>query len=117
MLEALAALKRWEELAEHVAHVRNFAGALVTLAPTCDRAEGLIRAAAGDLDAAADSLGRSVEEFDRIGERYEAARTKEALAGVIRSERARDLLAEALRQYEHLGARPDAERVRALSAL
>ena len=117
MLEALAALKRWEELAEHVAHVRNFAGALVTLAPTCDRAEGLVRAAAGDLDAAADSLGRSVEEFDRIGERYEAARTKEALAGVIRSERARDLLAEALRQYEHLGARPDAERVRALSAL
>ena len=116
MLEALAALKRWEELTEHVAHVRNFAGALVTLAPTCDRAEGLIRAAAGDLDAAADSLGRSVEEFDRLGERYEAARTKEALAGVIRSERARDLLAEALRQYEHLGARPDADRVRALSA-
>jgi tetratricopeptide (TPR) repeat protein len=114
MFEALASMERWEEMTEHVAHVRNFAGALVTLGPTCDRAEGLIRAAAGDLDAAADLLGQSLEAFDRLGERYEAARTKEALAGVTRTERARDLLAEALRQYEDLGAKPDAERVRAL---
>jgi hypothetical protein len=101
-------------MTEHVAHVRNFAGALVTLAPTCDRAEGLVRAAAGDLDAAAELFSRSLEAFDRLGERYEAARTREPLAGVTRTERRRDLLAEALRQYEDLGARPDGDRVRAL---
>jgi len=114
MLEALAALGLWEELKEHVAQVRNFAGALVTLGPTCDRAEGLIRAAAGDLDAAAELFSRSLEAFDRLGERYEAARTREVLAGVTPTERGRDLLAQALRQYEDLGARPDAERVQAL---
>lgn len=114
LLEALAALGRWEALTEHVARVRTFAGALAVLGPACDRAEGLIQAAAGDLDAAADSLRRSMDAFDRLGERYEAARTREALAGVTNSERARDLFADALGQYEYLGARPDAERVSAL---
>jgi hypothetical protein len=116
MLDALASMERWEELTEHVAHVRNFAGALVTLAPTCDRAEGLVRAAAGDLDSAAELFSRSLEAFDRLGERYEAARTREVLAGVTPTERGRDLLAEALGQYEDLGARPDAERARVLLA-
>jgi hypothetical protein len=114
MFEALASMERWEEMTEHVAHVRNFAGALVTLAPSCDRAEGLVRAAAGDPEAAAELFSRSLEAFDRLGERYEAARTTEVLAGVTPTERRRDLLAEALRQYEDLGARPDADRVRAL---
>jgi tetratricopeptide (TPR) repeat protein len=114
MVEALTALGRWEELAEHMAHVRNFAGALITLGPACDRAEALARAAAGDLEGAADSLGRTLEAFDRLGERYEAARTREVLAGVTSIEKGRDLLAEALRQYEDLGARPDADRVRPL---
>jgi tetratricopeptide (TPR) repeat protein len=116
MLDALASMERWEELTKHVAHVRDFAGALATLGPTCDRAEGLVRAAAGDHQAATDLLSRSLDAFDRLGERYEAARTREALAGVTHTEKARDLLAEALRQFEDLGARPDADRVRVLLA-
>lgn len=114
MLEALAALRDWEALAEHLSYTRTFAGALAVLGPTCDRAEGLLRAASGDVDAAVDRLGRSLEAFERLGERYEAARTKEALAPMSSSDKAHELLAEALQCYEDLGAGPDAERVRTL---
>jgi len=114
MLEALAALGDLEALAEQVASVRRFAGALALLTPACDRAEGLVRAGAGDLEAAAVSLRRSLDAFERLGERYESARTREALAGVWPGEEARDLLAEALQHYDELGARPDADRVRTL---
>jgi len=114
MLEALAALGDLEALAEQVASVRRFAGALALLTPACDRAEGLVRAGAGDLEAAAVSLRRSLDAFERLGERYESARTREVLAGVWPGEEARDLLAEALQHYDELGARPDADRVRNL---
>jgi hypothetical protein len=112
MLEALAALRDWRALAEQVAFIRRFAGALIVLAPTCDRAEGSLRAAEGDTGAAATLLRRSLEAFERLGVRYEAARTREALAGVAPPESAGELFAQAVREFGELGARPDEERVR-----
>ena len=103
MLEALAALGRWKELKEHVAQVRDFAGALVTLGPTCDRAEGLIRAAAGNLDAAAELFkqvpggvrpsGRAIRnrpDHGSLGRRHarrEGARSPRRSPGAVRGPR------------------------------
>jgi class 3 adenylate cyclase/tetratricopeptide (TPR) repeat protein len=112
ILEALAALGDWGALTRQIASVRRFAGALAVLGPACDRAEGLVRAAEGDADAAVDSLRRSLDAFERLGERYEAARTKEAMGSVSPTEKSHDLFVQCLREFEELGARPDSERVK-----
>jgi hypothetical protein len=114
MLEALAALKDWEALSALVTSVRGFVGAHALLGPACDRAEGLVRAAEGRRDAALGPLRRSLEKFEGLRGRYETARTKEALAAVSPDDEAHELLGEALRDFEDLGARPDADRVRTL---
>ena len=116
MLEALAALRKWNALRNQIASVRRFAGALVVLGPACDRAEGLVKAAEGEIEVARESLRRSLEAFERLGEQYEAARTREILAAVSPPDQAHDLLGQALRDFEDLGARPDADRVRTLVA-
>ena len=45
------------------------------------------------------------------GARYEAARTKEAMASISSTENRREFLIDALRCYQEIGARPDADRV------
>ncbi len=114
MLESLAALEDWQALEEGLATVRRFSGESALLGPACDRAEGLALAAIRDLDRAAKLLTRSLAAFERLGERYEAAKTREPLASLSPADEARDLLVESLRSYEDLGARPDAERARVL---
>jgi len=111
MLEVLAALEDWEALGALVTSVRGFVGAHALLGPACDRAEGLVRAAEGNREAALGSLHRSLEAFERLGARYEAARTKEAMASISSTENRREFLIDALRCYQEIGARPDADRV------
>jgi class 3 adenylate cyclase/tetratricopeptide (TPR) repeat protein len=82
----------------------------------CDRAEGLVRLQAGDRDGGAELLRKAVGEFDRILAPFEVARTREALSGVAEEAEASSLLAQALDAYERIGAKPDAERVRAMLA-
>jgi class 3 adenylate cyclase/tetratricopeptide (TPR) repeat protein len=112
MFEALAALEDWEALGALVTSVRGFVGAHALLGPACDRSEGLVRAAEGHRDAALGSLRRSMEAFDQLGARYEAARTKEAMGTVSPTKKSHDLFVQCLREFEELGARPDSERVK-----
>ena len=82
--------------------------------PAADRAEGLAAAAAGDEALARELLGRAIDSFDRVSS-FEAARTREALAAIDPAGRA-SLNAAALATYEHLGAKPHADRIRPLVA-
>ena len=59
---------------------RAASGYLAVLTPTCDRAEGLARAAAGDARAAEALLTRAVAGFDRMSLPLQAARSRERLA-------------------------------------
>jgi len=52
-------------------------------------------------------------EYERLGNPFEAARTREYLAEALPIDERAPVLDAALRQYEHLGATPHAERVRA----
>ena len=115
MLDALVDLEDWEAVAAFLPDLRSRAAGLAIAGPGADRAEGLAAAASGDSHRARELLRAAVTGFDRISP-FEAARAREALAGVDRGDRDR-LLGEALAIYERLGARPHADRVRsALSA-
>jgi hypothetical protein len=59
-------------------------------------------------------LRQAVDGFDRVSS-FEAARTREALAAIDPGDRGM-LIAAALATYERLGARPHADRVRAVLA-
>jgi hypothetical protein len=67
--------------------------------------------AAGDREAGTASLRSALDAFERIPDVFEAARTREALADAVESERPA-LLAAALSAYEQLGAAPHVARVR-----
>src|SRR4051812_3915386 len=86
------------------------------LGPWCDRAAGLAAAAEGNRREAEEALARALRTFDELGARFEAARTREQLAGLRPPDDARTLLSAALRVYEELGATPSADRARALLA-
>jgi tetratricopeptide (TPR) repeat protein len=114
--EALALVEALEAQGDHDALVRFLpaaraaVGYLAVLAPTCDRAEGLARAAAGDTPAAGKLLRQAITGFDRMAVPLQAARTREHLARV-RPDQADRLLRAALRTYTTLGAKRDAARV------
>lgn len=111
MLDALVAQADWEAVRDFLPEVRQRTGLLPLARPTADRAEGLAAAAAGRADEARRLLERAVTGFDALSV-FEAARTREALAGLDPHGRD-ELLATALGTYERLGAVPHAERVRA----
>jgi class 3 adenylate cyclase/tetratricopeptide (TPR) repeat protein len=112
-IEALVALRDWQRLPSHLEQARSIAAGSAPVGPTSDRAEGLMRANAGQPDAASGLLRRALEGFERLGIPFELARTREALAGVSPPAEARSLLLQAIEVYESMGARPHAERVRA----
>ena len=110
LVEALEALGDHDALRQVLPAARTAAGFLAIATPTCDRAEGLASAAAGDRSAAVALLTRAVEGFDRLSMPLQAARAREHLATVSPS--SSQLRAAALEAYTELGATPDAERVR-----
>jgi hypothetical protein len=110
LADALVALEDWEGLAAFLPDLRARQWLLAVGEPTADRAEALVRAAAGEIGPAVELLERAIAGFDRLSP-FEAARTREALAALDPGRRA-TLLDEALATYDRLGARPHAERVR-----
>jgi class 3 adenylate cyclase/tetratricopeptide (TPR) repeat protein len=113
-LDALIALEDWGALRDFIPEARSRSAELALADPAIDRAEGLEAAAAGDEVRARELLRRAIDRFDRLST-FEAARTREALAAIDPGFR-ETLLAAALATYERLGARPHADRVRALLA-
>jgi DNA-binding SARP family transcriptional activator len=109
LVEALEALGDHDALLRFLPTARAASGCLTVLTPTCDRAEALTRAAAGDASTAEALLTRAVAAFDRMSVPLQAARTRENLAR-IRPDRAEDLLRAALQSYASLGAKRDAAR-------
>ena len=83
---------------------------MAILGPACDRAEGLAEAAAGKRWNATELLKGALGAFERLSVPFEAARTREALAGITGAEESRDYLEHAMATYERLGALPYHER-------
>lgn len=83
---------------------------------TAGRCRGLLLAAGGDLPGAQEALGRALAQHDRLDMPLELARTLLASGNVERRgrkpARARDLLEQALKICEQLGAALWAERAR-----
>jgi len=114
LLDALVGLEDWEALRRFLPEARQRAGQLALASPAIDRAEGLASAAAGDVARGVELLRSAIDAFDRISP-FEAARTREALAG-IDPEHRDQLLRAALTTYERLGAKPHAARARSAAA-
>jgi DNA-binding SARP family transcriptional activator len=113
LLEALAALEDWPAVAELLPQARARVEGNALLAPFCDRVEGLAHARAGQAPEAARALRRALGGFERLGEAFEAARTRERLAAVEPTGAARSLLEAALATYERLACAPRERAVRA----
>jgi hypothetical protein len=110
LVEALVAQQDWEGVREFVPSARSIADGMAILGPACDRAEGLAEAAAGKRWSATELLKGALGAFERLSVPFEAARTREALAGITGAEESRDYLEHAMAAYERLGALPYHER-------
>ena len=95
--------------ARSLSTARAASGYLAVVTPTCDRAEGLARAAVGDTRTAQALLTRAAAGFDRMSVPLQAARSTECLARVCPDD-AEELLRTALQSYASLGAKRDAAR-------
>jgi hypothetical protein len=111
-VEALVALRSWEELAALVPKAREQIAGNALLGPVCDRAVGLMAAAAGDAAVAPPALRRALAGFEMLGAAFEVARSQERLAEVVGGRESRLLREAALAAYERLGAAPYVERLR-----
>jgi tetratricopeptide (TPR) repeat protein len=112
MVEALVALHDAEGLRAFLPEAERIRQAVAVLGPAIDRATGLMRFWEGDPAGARPLLERALAEYDRLGNPFEAARTREYLAEALPAEKRGPVLEAALRAYEQLGATPYAERLR-----
>jgi hypothetical protein len=112
LVEALVAQQDWEGVREFVPSARSIADGMAILGPACDRAEGLAEAAAGKRWSATELLKGALGAFERLSVPFEAARTRESLAGITGAEESRDYLEHAMAAYERLGALPYHERAK-----
>ena len=113
MVDALVALHDAEELRAFLPQAERIRQAVAVLGPAIDRATGLLHLWEGDMTGARPLLERALAEYERLGNPFEAARTREYLAEALPIDERAPVLDAALRQYEHLGATPHIERVRA----
>ena len=113
MVDALVALHDAEGLRAFLPDSKRIREAVAVLAPASDRAVGLMHLWEGDAAGARPPLERALAEYERLGNPFEAARTREYLAEALPADARAPVLDAALRAYEHLGATPCAERVRA----
>jgi DNA-binding SARP family transcriptional activator len=103
LVEALAALRDWEQLTIFLDHAHSAVDGNALLAPVADRAEGLALLARGDQAVAASTLRRSLRRFRELGTPWEEARTLEALAAVLPGAEADAARRTALTMFEQLG--------------
>ena len=113
MVDALVALHDAEGLRAFLPQAERIRQAVAVLGPAIDRATGLLQLWEGDTTAARPLLERALAEYERLGNPFEAARTREYLAEALPIDERAPVLDAALGQYEQLGATPHAERVRA----
>ena len=113
MLEALVALHDAEGLRAFLPEAERIRHAVAALGPAIDRATGLLHLWEGDANGARPTLERALAEYERLGNPFEAARTREHLADALPAEKRGPVLDAALRDYELLGAAPHVKRVRA----
>jgi len=113
MVDALVELHDAEGLRAFLPVSERLRQAVAVLAPATDRALGLLRLWEGDTAGARLSLERALAEYERLANPFEAARTREYLADALPATERASVLDAALRAYEHLGATPHAERIRA----
>jgi DNA-binding SARP family transcriptional activator len=113
LLEALEALEDWPAAGELLPYARARVDGNALLGPVCDRVEGLVHARAGRKAEAVPALRRALDGFERLGEPFEAARTREHLAALAPAPEARSLLEAALATYDRLACAPRQRAVRA----
>jgi hypothetical protein len=111
-LEALEALGSWDELGEMAESLADLRAASPSLDALAERALGQRLVARGDVAGGVALLRRAMARFDELPVVFEAARSREVLAGHVAPAEARSLRVAALATYERLGAAPAAERVR-----
>ena len=112
MLESLVALHDAEGIRAFLPEAERIRQAVAVLGPGIDRATGLLHLWEGDTAVALPLLERALSEYERLGNPFEAARTREYLADALPADERGPVLEAALRQYEQLGATPYAERLR-----
>jgi hypothetical protein len=112
MVDALVQLKDAESLRAFLPKAELIRQAVAVLGPAIDRATGLLHLWEGDTAGARLSLERALAEYERLGNPFEAARTREYLAEALPVNKRAPVLDAALRQYKQLGATPSAERLR-----
>src|SRR5437773_4554944 len=113
MVDALVALHDAEELRAFLPQAEGIRHAVAVLGPAIDRATGLLHLWGGDMTGARPLLERALAEYERLANLFQAARTHEYLAEAFPIDERAPVLDAAVRQYEHLGATPHIERVRA----
>jgi hypothetical protein len=106
MLDALVALHDAEGLRAFLPEADRIREAVAVLGPASDRARGLLRLWDGDSAGARLPMERALAEYERLGNPFEAARTREYLAETLPADERAPVLDAAMRQYEHLGATP-----------
>ena len=82
LVEALAALEDWKALDEIMPHARAATAGNALLEPFCDRALGLMTAAAGDRRSARKHLVRALSGFEKFKVPYQATRTRQIMASL-----------------------------------
>jgi DNA-binding CsgD family transcriptional regulator len=100
LVETLQALGEWDALNDALHAARRWEPALAIMRPTCDRAQGLAALARDDRGAGMTYLRRAATGFERLGVRYEVARTKALLAHAMPN--SGPMLAEAMAAAEPL---------------
>src|SRR2546430_16888205 len=112
MVDALVALHDAEGLRRFLPQAERIREAVAVLGPTIDRAAGMLQLLEGDAAGARPLLERALAEYDRLGNPFEAARTREYLAEALPADERVPILEAAWRQFEQLGATPYAVRLR-----
>jgi hypothetical protein len=113
MVDTLVALHDAEGLRAFLPTAERIREAVAVLGPAIDRADGLVHLWEGDAAGARPLLERALAQYERLGNSFEAARTREYLAEAMPSAERGPMLEAALQVYEQLEAAPSAERVRA----
>ncbi len=112
LMEAQALSGEWQSLKRFIEEIHAVAAHIPSLRAMAARADGMMKAARGDLTGARDALRSAEAEFERLRMPFEVARTRETLAEVSDQASAKDLFEAALRTYEQIGAAPHASRVK-----
>jgi DNA-binding SARP family transcriptional activator len=91
LVEALAALEDWSALEGILPHARAATAGNALLEPFCDRALGLMAAAAGDRRSARKHLVRALSGFEKFKVQYQATRTRQVMAALTMARRGSDV--------------------------